>query len=216
MRSTSASIILACLTVLGISGCANLKGPPPPPPPPSGQVLLDWNAVIRPADRVRLDGIGAAWREGLSEARASGHAAEVADLSPLTDPEATEAGVAPAPGAYKCRTIKLGSKSEPGLSFVAYGWFDCRLESTPKGLKFSKINGSQRPAGLLFPDTDRRMVLLGSLALGDEPPAKSYGLNPDRDLVAAFERLKGGGYRLAFPRPKYESDLDLIELRRAP
>lgn len=211
--------VIAALSALGLfAGCATTPPPPPPPPPPApgAPVLLDWNAVIRPADRVRLDGLSAAWRDGLAEARAAGHAAELADLSPLTDPDAGQIRAKPEPGDYKCRTVKLGSQAEGGLSYVAYGWFDCRIESTPKGLKFSKLTGSQRPAGLLFPDTDRRMVLLGSLSLGDEPPARSYGLNPDRDVVAVFERLKGGGFRLAFPRPAVESDLDLIELRRAP
>jgi hypothetical protein len=86
---------------------------------------------------------------------------------------------------------------------------------TSKGLKFSKISGSQRPSGLLFPDTGRRMVVLGSVSLGSEPAANSYGAHPERDFVGVFERLPAGGWRIVMPWPYAESNLDLIELQAA-
>ena len=119
----------------------------------------------------------------------------------------------PPAGDYRCRTVKLGSQGgEDGLGYVVYSWFACRIEQTPAGLKFSKLTGSQRPSGLLFPENDRRMVLLGSMALADEPPANSYGQRPDRDLVAVLERIGERRWRLALPWPQNESNLDLIEL----
>ena len=56
------------------------------------------------------------------------------------------------------------------------------------------------------------MVLLGSMALASEPPANSYGQRPDRDLIAALERIGERRWRLAIPWPQAESNLDLIEL----
>lgn len=121
--------------------------------------------------------------------------------------------MAPPAGDYRCRTVKLGSQGgEAGLGYVVYGWFACRIEQTPAGLKFSKLTGSQRPAGLLFPENGERMVFLGSLSLASEPPANSYGRRPDRDIIAAVERIGPQRWRLVLPWPQTESNLDLIEL----
>ena len=114
---------------------------------------------------------------------------------------------------YARRTVKLGSQGgEEGLGYVVYGWFACRIEQTPRGLKFSKLTGSQRPSGLLFPENDRQMVMLGSLALAEEPAANSYGQRPDRDLIAVLERIGDRRWRLVLPWPQAESNLDVIEL----
>ena len=130
---------------------------------------------------------------------------------------AASASATPPVGNYRCRTVKLGSQGgEQGLGYVVYGWFACRIEQTPAGLKFSKLTGSQRPSGLLFPENDRHMLFLGSMALASEPAARSYGLRPDRDMVAVLERIGERRWRLAVPWPANESNLDLIELVPAP
>jgi hypothetical protein len=59
------------------------------------------------------------------------------------------------------------------------------------------------------------MVLLGSMALGQEAATNAYGLNPDRDLAAKLERIGEARWRLVVPWPRNESNLDLIELRPA-
>jgi hypothetical protein len=188
--------------------------PPPPPPPPSGPVLADWRALIRPSELGRLERLNEAWTQALNEARITGHADEVAALGDLANPQAGKTQVAPPPGIYRCRTVKLGAKAYGMLAFTAYDWFKCRIQATPKGLKLAKVSGSQRPSGLLFPDTDRRMIMLGSVSLGEEPAANSYGLHPERDFVGVLERLDGRRWRLAMPWPYQESNLDLIELER--
>jgi hypothetical protein len=223
--------IVVCLALLLLSACATtphyppgsppspeVAGPPPPPPPapPSGAVLMDWRAIIRPAELGRLDRLSEAWTQALNEARVSGHADEVSALGDLLDPQAAREGVTPPAGDYRCRTIKLGAKVYGMPAFTPYGWFKCRISSTPKGLKLEKVTGSQRPSGLLFPDSNRRMVVLGSVALADDPPANSYGLHPDRDFVGVMERIGERRWRLAMPWPYLESNLDLIELERAP
>lgn len=222
--------IAVCLALLLLSACATTPlapvpgpppgpvGPPPPPPPapPSGPVLMDWRAIIRPAELGRLDRLNEAWAQALNEARVSGHADEVAALGDLLDPQAARDGATPPVGDYRCRTIKLGAKVYGMPAFTPYGWFKCRITATPKGLKLEKVTGSQRPSGLLFPDSDRRMVVLGSVSLAEEPAANSYGLHPERDFVGVLERLGERRWRLAMPWPYLESNLDLIELERAP
>lgn len=208
--------VLIALAAASISACA--ATPPPPPPPPGGPadggaVLRDWRGIVTASDRDRYQRLDAAWSLALQQARRQRGSGDLASTGELIDPDAARPSVAPPAGDYRCRTVKLGSQGgEDGLGYVVYGWFDCRIEKTPNGLKFSKLTGSQRPAGLLFPENDRRMVLLGSLSLADEPAANSYGQSPDRDLIATLERIGDRRWRLVLPWPRYESNLDLIEL----
>ena len=207
-------LALIALAALSVSACAT---PPPPPPipggPGAGAVLRDWRGIVTASVRDRYSRLDAAWSLALQQARRQRGSGDLASTGELIDPGAARPSVAPPAGDYRCRTVKLGSQGgEDGLGYVVYGWFDCRIEHTPNGLKFIKLTGSQRPAGLLFPENDREMVLLGSMALADEPPANSYGQRPDRDLIAVLERIGEARWRLAIPWPQYESNLDLIEL----
>lgn len=199
-----------------MSACATaVEGPPPPPPPPGAGAVdrLDWRGIITAIDRDRYQRRDAAWTLALEQAQRQRGSGDLASVGDLIRPRATRGRVAPPPGDYRCRTVKLGSQGgEDGLGYVVYGWFACRIEQTPRGLKFSKLTGSQRPSGLLFPEDDRHMILLGSLALAAEPPANSYGRTPDRDLVAILERIGEARWRLVLPWPQNESNLDLIEL----
>ncbi|ALJ09337.1 DUF4893 domain-containing protein [Brevundimonas sp. DS20] len=207
---------LALAGLLALAACASTPPPPPPPPPPSsgtGGVLMDWRGVITSTDRDRYQRRDAAWDLALQQARRQRGSGDLNSLGDLIDPSAARPGVTPPTGDYRCRTVKLGSQGgEDGLGYVVYGWFACRIEQTPRGLKFTKLTGSQRPSGLLFPENDRHMLLLGSMALAQEPAANSYGRNSDRDLVAVLERIGEARWRLVLPWPQYESNLDLIEL----
>ena len=221
------AVLAGLAASLVLSACA-AGAPPPPPPPPnqptypapppgpgasSGAALMDWRGVITATDRDRYQRRDAAWSLALQQARRQTGSGDLASLGDLTDPRAAFAPVVPPVGDYRCRTVKLGSQGgEEGLGYVVYGWFACRIEQTTRGLKFSKRPGSQRPSGLLFPETDRHMVFLGSVALAAEPPANTYGRRPDRDVVATLERIGDRRWRLVIPWPQNESNLDLIEL----
>lgn len=203
--------------ILGVSACATMAPPPPPAPPMPGETpetaLRDWRGVITASDRDRYQRLDAAWTQALREASTLRGSGDLASLGDLIAPNAARDAVTPPVGAYRCRTVKLGSQSgRNGLGYVVYGWFACRIEDTPNGLKLVKLTGSQRPSGLLFPEDDSRMVLLGSMALASEPPANSYGQRPNRDLVAVLERIGEARWRLVIPWPVNESRLDLIEL----
>jgi len=206
--------------VVALAACASTPPPPPLPPPPAppgapdgDPVLPDWRGVVTAFDRDRYERLAAAWELALEQARRQRGSGDLRGLGDLIVPDAQRPSVVPPVGAYRCRTIKLGSQGgEEGLGYVVYGWFACRIEQTPNGLKFVKLTGSQRPAGLLFPEDDRHMVLLGSMALASEPAANSYGQRPDRDMIATLERIGERRWRLVIPWPQNESNLDLIEL----
>lgn len=217
MLRLSRPLMLIALAALA-AACATPPPPPPPPPavttgPGPAPVLRDWRGVITEFDRDRYERLDSAWSLALQQARRQRGSGDLPGTGELIDPDAVRPSVTPPIGDYRCRTVKLGSQGgDDGLGYVVYSWFACRIEKTPAGLKFVKLTGSQRPAGLLFPENDRRMVLLGSMALASEPPANTYGQRPDRDLVAALERIGERRWRLVLPWPQNESNLDLIEL----
>ena len=116
-------------------------------------------------------------------------------------------------GDYRCRTIKLGSRGEDTLNYIAYPAFRCRVAPGPEGLmNFAKLSGSQRPVGRLFPEHDTRMIFLGTMQLGDEPRALRYGRDRERNMAGRLERVGERRWRIVFPYPHFESLLDVLEL----
>ncbi len=177
----------------------------------------DWRKVATSADASLLGRLDQAWRLARAEAEDAGFAGEVEKLGPLVDPNAGLAGrLQPPPGTYRCRTVKLGRRVEgQGLAYVAYPWFACSVELGGGGdLILSKTTGSQRTRGLLYPDTDRRLVYVGAQAWGDEAHFPRYGQDRERDQIGLLERIGDQRWRLALPWPRQEAKLELLELTR--
>jgi hypothetical protein len=171
-----------------------------------------WRSLATEDDRGRLRSWRDAWTAALTEVRAGANAGEIAAGGALFEPDTALAGAEPPPGDYDCRTFKLGA-AQPGLlDYVAYPAFRCRIAREAGRLNFTKLTGSQRPAGTIFPDNGRRMIFLGTLILGDETRALRYGRDRERNLIGIVERVGPRRWRIAFPTPHYESRLDVIEL----
>ena len=172
----------------------------------------EWRDVATSSDRARLRDWRTAFTRALDQARKAGHAADIAKEGRLLEPDAA-LGPVPIPnGNYKCRVIKVGAKSEGLLDYIAYPAFDCRIEQQGALQSFTKLTGSQRHVGLIFADSPLRQVFLGTLVLGDETRALRYSRDRERDLIGIVERVGPGRWRIAFPRPHFESLLDVIEL----
>lgn len=171
-----------------------------------------WHSVVTDADAERLRQWRQAWTRALAAARTAGVGATIAEEGPLLEPDAALAMQEPPPGAYRCRTIKMGARSAGLLNYVPYPWFDCRITNEPGVLRFAKLNGSQRPVGIMLPQTDKRMVFLGTLQLGDETNTLDYGRDAERDMAALVERIDDRRWRLVFPYPHFESLIDVMEL----
>lgn len=188
-----------------------------PTPPAGGEQggTADWRQVASAADASNLGRLDQAWRLGRAEAEDKGFASQVEALGALVDPNAGQTGrLQPAPGTYRCRTIKLGSNRPGGIGYLEYPWFRCTIELSPGGdLILTKTTGSQRTRGLLYPDTDRRLVFVGAQAMGmDETTFPRYGQQPIRDQVGVFERIGSSRWRLAIPWPKVDSKIEILEL----
>ncbi|TFI56729.1 DUF4893 domain-containing protein [Sphingomonas parva] len=199
----------AALLLLPLAACAS-EGTPPVQAVP--QAEAGWRDVATTADRHRIREWRTAWLRALERARAAGHGAEIDREGALLVPDAALLGVSPPAGDYRCRVTKLGAKTEGLLDYVAYPAFRCRIGAGESTREFAKLTGSQRPVGRLFRDTDRRMIFLGTLQLGDEQGALRYGHDEDRAMAGLLERVGERRWRLVFPYPHYESLVDVIEL----
>ena len=199
---------LPLLAVAALSACSTL--------PRSGEIVMsparDWRVVATADDRDRLRDWRGAFVEGLREARAAGHQADIAREGALLQPDAALGGGPIPNGAYRCRVTKLGSKSGNLLPYVAYPAFSCRIEADGVLQSFAKLTGSQRQSGRIYPGDAIRQVFLGTLILGDEARSLQYGRDRERDVAGFVERIGPSRWRLIMPRPHFESDIDVLEL----
>lgn len=197
---------------LALPGCAVMSAPTGTISRADAARADDWRDVATPADRARIRDWYPAWTEGLASARIMGHAGEVAGEGVLLEPQAALPNPHLPPGDYRCRVIKLGSPNGQGLGYVAYPYFNCRVAAEQDIFSFTKVSGSQRQIGLIFDDSDRRKIFLGTLALGDEARALDYGSDASRNLAGLVERIGPMRWRIVFPRPAFESVVDVMEL----
>ena len=184
-----------------VAACTTTQATPP---------VKGWQQAATEADRARLRDWRTAFTRALEQARAGGHSADVEREGILLNPDAALGGPIPN-GDYRCRVVKVGAKSEGLLNYIAYPAFRCRIEQG-KAQRFTKLTGSQRHVGLIYPSDQLRSVFLGTLVLGDEAGAYRYGVDPERDVAGWVERIGDLRWRIVLPYPHYESTLDLIEL----
>ena len=203
---------LAVFAIFCLAACSAIPKETPTFAAPS----TDWRRIATTSDRGRLRDWRTAFTRALGQARAAGHAADIAREGRLLEPDAA-LGPVPIPnGAYKCRVIKVGAKSPGLLDYIAYPAFTCRMAQAGQVQSLTKLTGSQRQVGLIFAGDPRRQVFLGTLVLGDEVRAMQYGRDPDRDLAGWVERVGAARWRLILPYPRFESTIDVIELVPTP
>jgi hypothetical protein len=108
--------------------------------------------------------------------------------------------------------IKLGRQAEGLRDYASLPGFTCRVRAERSLQRLTKLSGSQRYVGLLFPGDAIRQVFLGTLALGDETRVLQYGQDQQRDVAAYLERIGPNRWRLLMPAPRFESQFDVMEL----
>jgi hypothetical protein len=190
------------LAAVLLTACAHTSAPQ----------VTDWRVVTTDNDRERLRDWRKAFTKALDQARAAGHAADIAKEGALLEPDAA-LGPVPIPnGRYKCRDIKLGAKSQGLPNYIAFPASNCLISQEKELQRFYKLTGSQRQTGQIFPADPLRQVFLGTLVLGDETRAYRYGGDQYRDLAGWVERVGDNRWRLILPYPHYESTLEVIEL----
>ncbi|WP_257550673.1 DUF4893 domain-containing protein [Sphingopyxis sp. DBS4] len=198
---------------LALGACQTVPSVPPsaadaPVADPAGT----WRATATAQDKQRIRNWYSSWTAALASARAKGYGASIEHEGVLLQPNAALPNPHLPPGDYRCRTIKVGTQGRGTLGYIAYDWFRCRVAPEQGLMSLTKLTGSQRPVGLIFSDSLTRQVFLGTLVLGDESIAVSYGSDRMRDMAGLVERIGDNRWRLVLPSPAYESLLDVIEL----
>ena len=199
--------IALALVALTLSGCNVYREATSPRPDPTAP----WRAIATDADRDRLRDWRKAWTEALAMAKAANPQAVAADPI-LFDPDRAFPDAAIPAGNYRCRTYKLGVSGTAAKDFNAFPEFACAIVEEGDVDSFHKVDGSQRPVGQIYRETEARSVFLGTLILGDETSPLRYGLDEKRDMVGYIERIGEKRWRLALPYPHFESKLDVIDL----
>ena len=172
-----------------------------------------WMTIASTADAQRLANITGAWAAGLADARKAGFVTAVRDEGTLLKTDAALARPAPTPGSYNCRLVRLGSTGKGTPAFEKFKPFFCYVEVEGNLLTIVKQTGSSRPAGRLWEDdNDRRLIFLGSLALGNEEQPLAYGEDNKRDMAGILERIGPFVWRLVIPWPQDGAKLDVFEL----
>jgi hypothetical protein len=208
---------LLAVVVLTLVSAAPLHAAKPAP---------NWQESATGADRKRLARLWEAWTGALADIAANGETPALTALGPVAVPDAgtmhangadREAspakGPLPGPGAYLCRTIRLGQQdSKAAASHVqADEPHPCRIETQDGGLWFEQEAGANRLGGRLYADGDR-LVFLGATALRGEMGVMPYGADPERNAIGALRALGPAHWRLELPWPTWQSTLDLVEL----
>lgn len=211
-----ARIIMAVSALALLAGCeTEPRGDRPRPvvsvAAPSKSEL--WMGIASTADTRRLANITGAWAAGLADARKADFVTAIRQEGELLKTGAALARPAPTPGSYNCRLIRLGSTGRGKPALEKFKPFFCYVEVEGNLLTIVKQTGDTRPAGRLWEDDNpRRLVFLGSLALGDEEQPLAYGENARRDMAGIFERIGPFRWRLVIPWPQDGAKLNVFEL----
>ncbi|MBL8908899.1 MAG: DUF4893 domain-containing protein [Rhizobiales bacterium] len=189
-------LVIAALMLLGLAGPAHADG--------------ELDARLTATDKARLADYAATRAEAIAEAKQGGSSADIEVLEALMEKEPlTFRNGFDLTGKWKCRTIKLGGM----LPLTIYDWFDCRITDDGSGWYLVKTTGSQRTSGRFYDDGDARLVYLGALHYSRDKPL-DYGNDAERNQVAYVFRTGPEELRMEFPAPKFESRLDILELKR--
>lgn len=174
-------------------------------PPPA--VPLQWRVVARQDAIAGIDTLPLRWDRALAAVR-SWRRPAVAAEGRLLDPSAALARPLPPPGRYRCRYLRL-AHGQGG--FQAFKPWSCFVAEDGELTTLSKANGSERPAGRLWPDGERRLVFLGAVVRDGDQATPAYGDDPAADAAGILERTGDFQWRLVLLRPD-DAGLDVIEL----
>lgn len=163
-----------------------------------------WRDQASSYDQGRLARLDEARARAMSE---SGGAAAEALSAPVTGGSVA--------GEWRCRTVKLGGMTPS----MVYSWYRCRITDHGGVLAFEKLSGTQRMAGLLYPEGGGYVYLGASWVKGEHPHrysggGASAGARATPDDQIGMLHATASGARIEMPYPVQESDFDVIELRR--
>lgn len=204
------SKILLIIALASLAACASLQAArragssvsvlPAPP------VATEWRGIANSRDKAAIDALPARWAAALG-AVAAWRKRAVAAEGALLAPNSALVRPLPPPGRYRCRTLRLAPHRQGG--FEAFQPWFCFIAEDGELTTLTKATGSDRPAGRLWPDGERRLVFLGATPRGPGRSTPAYGDDRASDEIGVFERTADFQWRLVLLRGN--AGLDVIE-----
>jgi hypothetical protein len=214
MVRQGAASLLAVLAVLAVSACQTLPKPPPGAPRPTVTVEESeaWRGIASARDVAALDSLGARWNQALAASRAAGLGRRLEAEGVLVMRGAGLVRAAPAPGSYRCRYLRLGTRkwtaSAEGFCYVGVEGAQLSFATELRGLRLGgylwELKGGDR------------LVFLGSAVPAGARSAPAYGDHPAGDTAGLVERIGEFRYRLALPEAAPGTGLTIVDLVAAP
>ncbi len=191
-------IALALLVMAASADTAHLKS--------------QWREQATEADVKRLDDWEKALKTGRDGAINGGHDSDVKKRAPLFENVAAKPDSNIPAGLYNCSITKLDGNPDGGLPYIDYPEFRCRITDMVGRKHFTKLTGSQMTIGWIYEVGRKQSIYLGTLMYGYENALTPYGKTPERDQAAVVQRIGKDRWRMVFPYPYYESQVDVMEL----
>jgi hypothetical protein len=205
---------VSAAALVTVAACQTV--PPPPAEAPRPSVTVEeaepWRRIASPRDSAALDSLAAAWERALARSRAGGLARRIAAEGGLLEPGSALPRAAPAPGTYRCRYLRLGSRRWTA-SAQAYCYVG--VESGQLSLA-TELRGLRLGGYLWEPKDSERLVFLGAAAPAAGKGAAAYGDNPEADWAGLVERIGDFRYRLVLPEREPGTGLIVVDMIAAP
>lgn len=171
-----------------------------------------WRRIASARDSAALDALAAGWERALAASRAAGVTRRIAAEGVLLAPGAGLPRAAPAPGAYRCRYVRLGARkwtaSAQAYCYVGVEAGQLSLATELRGLRLG---------GYLWElKSGDRLVFLGAATPAGGKTAPAYGDNPAGEWAGLVERIGDFRYRLVLPEPAPGGGLTVVDLVAAP
>ncbi|HEY4077494.1 MAG TPA: DUF4893 domain-containing protein [Rhizomicrobium sp.] len=175
-----------------------------------------WQDMASPADAGRLAQLPQIRAAAIADARHGNGRGNARAVTQVMGAEGRTVPASALSGNWRCRQLKLGGMA----SYMVYdGWFNCSIRPARGGLLLQKTNGSQRFAGILYPDKGAWVYLGASSARGEpqhtysgNSPAIGAQVTPD-DQIGLLTGIGNNHLRLEMPAVQ-ESLLDVVEFSR--
>lgn len=152
-----------------------------------------WRELAHEVHEARIDAGQARARAALESVPGDAYGrAEIPAVRTLLDAPVVAIDHAQLQGVWRCRSIQVGA-----LGVFSYPPFRCEIRLSEDGtLEFTKLTGSQRRHGQLYPTDAGAWVLLGGSSVNDDP-YRSYsasssdwdGEDIEADTVGLLEAL---------------------------
>lgn len=207
------STIVSIVMLAVLPGCKTVQSTRPIAIVAEAADANDWHVVASTVDAARIGKIAASWESALADVRSRVGRKAVTNEGALLDPAAALPRPAPPPGVYHCRVVRLGlTPINHTRALESFKPFYCYVAVEGALLTFTKGDGTHRPGGRLWDDSDTRLVFLGSVSDLPDGPLPAYGDNPMSNQVGIVERIGDFRWRMVLPGSSREAKLDVMEL----